>query len=430
MPVKNAIVALGGGPSPVINSSLLGVVEACRDNPDRVGTLFGAWHGIEGVLLENFLDLSKQDRAELDKLRHSPSSGAIGTCRYKLEKGSREDYERIVDVIAAHNVGYFFVIGGNDSMDTAHKVDLLARERGLELVVAGVPKTIDNDIGDEARTLIDHTPGFGSVARYWAMHIKDIEEENRGMCVSEPVSVVQAMGRKSGFITAAARLADPKRELPLQLYFAESGLGMEQLEANVHQSLRDHGRCIVVVNEGFDVGDIGAAKDGFGHVEYGASGTSASQMIVNFLNGRGLPARGLSTGQLPGVLQRSTSVFRSVVDVREAYEVARHAAGIAFSGASGYMGTILRDYAAAEYKIRYDKVPLEVIANSERFLPPEWIAPNKIDVTDAFIDYALPLIGEEMCPVPLKGGLQDFARLDLAQVAKKCGPYVPVNFRK
>jgi 6-phosphofructokinase 1 len=425
--MKNALVALGGGPSPVINSSLLGVCEAWAEGSS--GKLFGARHGIEGVLAEELLTLSGQSPSELAKLRHTPASGSIGTCRYKLRPDAAEDYNRIVDVLAAHGIGYFYYIGGNDSMDTAHKVARLAAERGMELLVAGVPKTIDNDLGDEARTLIDHTPGYGSVARYWAMLTGDVEEENRGMSVSEPVAVVQAMGRSAGFITAAARLADPRREFPLQLYFAETGHNLPILADNVNDCLRRRGRCIVVVTEGFDVGDIGAQVDGFGHTEYGASGTTAAQAVVNYLNTHHLAARGLATSQVPGVLQRSTSVFRSSVDVEEAYQVGRHAVALTLEGVTGQMATMIREPGPG-YRIRYDQVPLEVIANSERHLPAEWIAPGGIDVTDAFLDYATPLIGDAMYPLPLHDGLPDFSRLDQTPVSKRLPGFVPVNFRE
>jgi len=429
---KNALVALGGGPSPVINASLLGVVEACMSFDD-IGEIYGALHGIEGVLNEELVRLDTQEPAQLGKLRYTPSSGAIGTCRYKLGKDEKaqEDYARILEVLAAHDVGYFIYIGGNDSMDTAQKVSDLAIEKGVGLVCAGVPKTIDNDLGDEERTLIDHTPGFGSAARYWASVIADAEQENRGMYVSEPVSVYQAMGRKAGFITAAARLADPQRQWPLQMYFAETGRDIEWLYENVRRCLKEHGRAIVVVSEGFDVGDLREARDGFGHIEYGASDDTAMQAVVSFLNRRGMPVRGNATGQIPGVMQRSTGFYRSEVDEREAYEAGRHAVKVAVEEGTGYMATILRDYSAKGYSIYYDKVPMNVIANSARGLPAEWIAENGTDVTDAYIDYAMPLIGDEPRPIPTvsPGGMPDFARLDLGMIEKKCKDYLPVNFR-
>ncbi|MDH7489785.1 MAG: 6-phosphofructokinase, partial [Anaerolineae bacterium] len=161
---RNVVVAQSGGPSPVINNSLRGIVETCAEMPDRFGTVYAALHGIEGVLKEELIDLSAQPREEIALLRTTPAAGAIGTCRYKLKPSQTEDYERIIDVFRAHDVGYFFYIGGNDSMDTAHKVSKLAAERGLELVATGVPKTIDNDVGDSEFKLIDHTPGYGSVA--------------------------------------------------------------------------------------------------------------------------------------------------------------------------------------------------------------------------------------------------------------------------
>lgn len=423
---KNALVAQSGGPSPVINASLQGVIEACFSFPDHIGRVYAGWHGIEGVLLEELIDLGKQPAEELKRLRRTPAAGAIGTCRYKLKPQQTEDFDRIIDVMKVHDIGYFFYIGGNDSMDTAGKVSKLARERGLELVVAGVPKTIDNDIGDDKFTIIDHTPGYGSAARYWAHLIQNVNEENRGMSGSEAVSVLQAMGRKSGYITAAARLADPQREIPLQLYMAESGHNLETLAENVNSELQRSGRCIVVVNEGFDVGNLGEARDAFGHVEYGASKTSAAQVVVNYLNEKGIKARGQVTGQLPGVLQRSTSIHASPVDLDEAYEVGRKAVQIALEEGTGWMATILRAPGPG-YKALYDKVKLEVVANSERFIPKEWLAKGGIDVTDAFIEYARPLIQGGWPEIELVGGLQRFARLDVKFIDKKLPGYVPQN---
>lgn len=428
MTAKNALVAFGGGPSPVINASLAGVIERCRDYPDQIKTLYAARHGVEGILTEELIDLGQQDSTELALLRQTPASGSIGTCRYKLGADQQEDFERIIEVLRAHEIGYFFYIGGNDSMDTADKVSRLAHERGLDLIVTGVPKTIDNDVGDEAFKIIDHTPGYGSAARYWASIIQNTEEESRGMCVSEPVSVWQAMGRRSGFITAAARLADPQRELPLQLYFAESGHNLETLAENVNRELSRSGRCIVIVNEGFDVGDIGAARDGFGHVEYGASQQTAAQTVVNHLNKVGLAARGQATGQIPGVLQRSTSIYSSVVDIEEAYAVGAHAVEVATRSGTGFMATILRN-PGITYQVRYDQVKLGTVANSERCLPADWISADGLDVTDDFVRYAKPLIGDRWPEIKLENGLQRFARLQTNLITKKCPAFIPVGFR-
>ena len=425
--IRNALVAQSGGPSPVINASLQGVIEACFSYPDHINKVFAGWHGIEGVLLEELIDMGRQPAEELKRLRNTPAAGAVGTCRYKLKTQQTDDFNRIIEVMKAHDIGYFFYIGGNDSMDTAGKVSKLARERGLELVVAGVPKTIDNDLGDDKFTIIDHTPGYGSAARYWAHTIQNVNEENRGMCGSEAVAVLQAMGRKSGYITAAARLADPQREMPLQLYMAESGHNLETLAENVNTELQRSGRCIVVVNEGFNVGSLGEAQDAFGHVEYGASKTSAAQVAVNYLNERGIKARGQVTGQLPGVLQRSASIQASPVDIDEAYEVGRKAVQIALEDGTGWMATILRAPGKV-YKALYDKVKLETVANSERFIPKEWLAKGGIDVTDAFVEYARPLIQGGWPDIELENGLQRFARLDIKFIEKKLSEYVPQNF--
>ncbi len=424
----NALVAQSGGPSPVINSSLQGVIEACLDRRSDIGAIYAPRHGIEGVLREELIDVGSQDRHEISLLRKTPAAGVIGTCRYKLKEEQAEDFTRIIDVFRAHDIGYFFYIGGNDSMDTAAKVSALAKAQSHDLIAVGVPKTIDNDLGDEERTIIDHTPGYGSCARYWASLIQNVNEENRGMCVSEPVAVLQAMGRTSGFIPAAARLADCERRMPLQIYLAETEHTLESLADNVNEELKRSGRCMVVASEGFNVGSLGERHDGFGHIEYGASRSTVAQTIVNYLNDHGFAARGQATGQVPGVLQRGTSLSASAVDIEEAYQVGRAAVEIAFTHGGGYMATILRR-PGATYQPYYDKVPLPVVANSVRHLPESWIAPSKLDVTDAFIDYARPLIGDGPPELMYEGGLQRFARFDTTLVAKRLPDYVPVLHR-
>jgi len=424
----NVLVAQSGGPSPVINNSLRAVVETCRAYPSHFGTVYGAWHGIEGVLKEELIDLSAQPEEEIALLRTTPAAGAIGTCRYKLKETQTEDFERVIEVFKAHQIGCFFYIGGNDSMDTADKIAALARERGLELVAVGVPKTIDNDVGDSEFKLIDHTPGYGSVARYWSHIVQNANEENAGACTSDPVLVLQAMGRKIGFIPAAARLADPGREMPLQIYMAESGVSLEQLAENVSESLREHGRCIVVVSEGFDVGELGESRDAFGHVQFSSSQTTVCQVVINYLNRRGLPVRGSARGQVYGTDQRDTAIYSSTVDLDEAYKVGQKAVEIAVSDGGGWMATILRRPGPI-YGVEYDKVPLEKVANSERKFPERWIAPSRIDVTDEFVAYARPLIGEDWPSVPLVGGLQRFARLKPLFAEKKCPAYVPQAHR-
>ena len=423
---KNVVVAQSGGPSPVINNSLRGIIETCRSMPEYFGTIYGGLNGIEGILKEELLDLSAQDEEEIRLLRVTPAAGAIGTCRYKLRH--EEDFERVVEVFKAHGVGYFFYIGGNDSMDTAHKIAQLAHERGLDLVATGVPKTIDNDVGDSEFKLIDHTPGYGSVARYWALNVQNANQENAGSWPSDPVLVLQAMGRKIGFIPAAARLADPDREMPLLIFLKESGLTLEELADRVNDMLRERGRCIVVISEGFPVGDIGERRDAFGHVMFSSSLMTVEQIVVNYLNEVGLAARGAARGNVPGTDQRDSIIYASTVDLEEAYKVGQKAVQIAVEEGSGYMATILRDPGPI-YHVRYDKVPLEVVANSERAFPEAWIAPSRTDVTDDFVRYARPLIGDDWPSVPLAGGLQRFARLKPIFAEKKLPSYVPQAYR-
>jgi len=314
-------------------------------------------------------------------------------------------------------------------MDTAHKISEAAAAHGLDLIATGVPKTIDNDVGDSAFKLIDHTPGYGSVARYWACCVQNANEENAGSCTADPVLVLQIMGRKIGYIPAAARLADPERRMPLQIYMPEAGLTLEQLTDHVNDELKRSGRCLVALSEGFDVGDIGARRDAFGHVEFGASDTTAQQVVVSHLNRHGLAARGAARGQVPGTDQRSTSTFASVVDLAEAYEVGRHAAAIALRHGNGWMATLLRQ-PGATYAVTYDKVPLKLVANSERTFPTAWLTPDRIDVTDDFLRYAQPLIGEEWVKIPLENGLQRFARLQPIFAEKKCPAYTPQAYRQ
>jgi 6-phosphofructokinase len=425
---RNVVVAQSGGPTPVINNTLRGVVEACRDLPERFGTAYAGVHGIEGVLREELLNLSEQPAEEVALLRTTPAAGSIGTCRYKLKRTQVEDLDRVVEVLRVHDVGYLFYIGGNDSMDTAYKVAELAHSRGVELVATGVPKTIDNDVGDREFQLIDHTPGYGSVARYWALAVQNAEEENSGSSPSDPVLVMQAMGRKIGFIPAGARLGDPERRMPLLIVVPEAGLTMEGLADRVNETLRQRGRALVVVSEGFDVGEIGERKDAFGHTSFSSSERTVAQAVVSHLNRVGLACRGLARGNVPGTDQRDSIISASTVDLEEAYLVGRQAVSIAAEHGSGFMATILRE-AGAEYRVRYDKVALQAVANSERTFPAAWIAPSRTDVTDEFVRYARPLLGDDWPSVPLVGGLQRFARLRPVFAERRLPAYVPQGYR-
>jgi 6-phosphofructokinase 1 len=277
--------------------------------------------------------------------------------------------------------------------------------------------------------LIDHTPGYGSVARYWALTLQNADQENAGSCPADPVLVMQAMGRKIGFIPAAARLADPQREMPLLIAMAESGISLPDLADAVNDRLRQRGRCLLVISEGFPVGELGERKDGFGHTEFGASQMTVERLVVNYLNELGLAARGSARGNMPGTDQRHNMIYASTVDLEEAYRVGQKAVQIAVDDGNGFMSTILRQPGPL-YSVRYDAVPLRLVANSERSFPQEWIAAGRLDVTDDFVRYARPLIGDSWPAIPLVDGRQRFARLEPTFANTKLPPYVPEAARQ
>ncbi|MFA6187251.1 MAG: diphosphate--fructose-6-phosphate 1-phosphotransferase [Phycisphaerae bacterium] len=425
----NVLVAQSGGPTPVINNSLRGVIETCRNYPSKFGKIYAGWHGVEGVLQEELIDISAQPQKEIDLLATTPAAGAIGTCRYKLSDDRVEDFERIIEVLKAHNIGYFFYIGGNDSMDTANKVSNLAKEKQLDLTVVGIPKTVDNDLGDQKFTYLDHTPGYGSIARYWAYLIQNANQESLGCCTHNPVIVLEAMGRGTGFIPAAARLGDPNREMPLHLYLPESKFTLEEIADTVSDELKQSPRCIVLVNRGQDFGAFSEKRDAFGHTDgEDPYGRTNSTIVTHYLNSKKLSKYGPAWCNVSGLEQRMVSVLASNVDIEEAFLVARHAVEVALKDGTGWMSTIERR-PGDTYEAYYDKVSLPVVANSVREVPHEWITESRYDVTDDFVKYAKPLIGDDWVKVPLEGGIQRFARFKKIFAEKRCKEYVPMMYR-
>ncbi len=423
---SNVVVAMGGGPTPVINNSLRGIIEGCRENEGQFGTVWGAHHGVVGLLREQLLDLSTQNPEEISLLRTTPAAGAIGTARYKLQ--SAEDLARAVEVFRAHGVGYFFGIGGNDTQGVCLKLKQTAAATGYDLKVVGVPKTIDNDLGDPELEKVDHTPGFGSVARYWAWTLQCLEEENRGSAPADPVLVVQAMGRRVGFVPAAARLSDPHRETPLLILLAESAITLEEITDRVADTVRRNGRAVVVISEGLSLADLGERRDAFGHASFSSSRTTAADLLVNHLNDVGLPVGGLARGQVPGTEQRNAMLHASPVDLDEAYHVGRTAVSVAADDLDGVMVSIGRAEGPV-YRPRYATIRLEEVADVDRPFPCRWIAPCKMDVSDGFIEYARPLLGEDAISVPVVAGRLRFARLQPVFAEQRLSPYVPTAYR-
>jgi 6-phosphofructokinase 1 len=262
------------------------------------------------------------------------------------------------------------------------------------------------------------------------MHtVQTANEENSGSSPADPVLVMQTMGRKIGYIPAAARLADPERETPLQIYLAESPCSLAQMADQVNDQLRQTGRCMVVVSEGFTVGELGEVRDSFGHTMFSSSQLTVAQAVVNYLNMVGLAAKGAARGNVPGTDQRNAIALASTVDLEEAYKSGRLAASLAARGEGGYMSTILRN-PGASYSVRYDKVPLADVANSERSFPAKWIAKNGYDVTDEFLAYARPLVGDEMLSMPMVDGRYRMTRFQPIYAKQKLATYVPQADRK
>ena len=376
------IVGQSGGPTQVINSSLVGVIEEALES-DQVTGVYGSLRGITGVLDNRLIDLARESKTTLAMLRQTPGA-ALGTVRYKVKP---EDYARMIEVFRAHEVRFFCYIGGNDSMDTAHKVHLAAQEMGYELRSIGVPKTVDNDL---ART--DHCPGYGSAARFVALAVRDSGWDTEAMGPSSPVKIVEVMGRNAGWLTAAAALGRQEQgDPPHLIYVPERPIEAGQLVRDVERVVREREYCVIALSEGA-VPDTGLTEvDAFGHRMKGGAADYVAGLISDRL---GLKVR----MDKPNYLQRSLSLAMSTVDADEAYRVGRAAARLAVSGQSGVMVTLERQPGEA-YTCDTGTAPLADIANAEKLLPDAYLAADGNDVTPAFLDYARPLIGEPLAPV-------------------------------
>lgn len=381
---SNLLVAHGGGPTAVINASLFGVIEAARQS-GSIGRIYGASHGIEGVLNEQLIDLGKQDRAQIDLLPFTPSS-ALGSCRRKL---TAEDYPLLIDIFKKYNIGYFLYNGGNDSMDTCDKVNRLALAEGLDLRVIGIPKTIDNDLG-----YTDHCPGFGSAARFVAMNTRDLWLEVSAMPLY--VTIMETMGRNAGWLAASAALARHGDEPCAQLiYLPEKPFSEDRFMDDIERHLSRRKELLIIVSEGItdlngqSIADLGIV-DGFGHrVPGGAAKTLADKVMARL----GVKAR----AEKPGFLGRASFVMQSSVDREEAIAVGKYAVQAALSGKTGRMVTISR-VANDPYQYALGDIALELVANAEKKFPLEWINESNNGVKEEFMPYCLPLVGDAFPP--------------------------------
>ncbi|GFN22293.1 6-phosphofructokinase [Thermanaeromonas sp. C210] len=394
------IVAQSGGPTPVINNSLYGVIEDAWNRKEITG-LYGALYGVTGILQEQLIDLRREDLATLKGLRYTPGA-ALGSCRHRLKA---EEYPRLLEIFKKLNIRYFFYIGGNDSMDTVDKVRRLAREEGYEMRVVGIPKTIDNDL-----PATDHCPGYGSAAKYIAGVVRETGLDLKGMLSTNRVTILEAMGRNTGWLAAAAVLAKTSPEDPPHLvYLPERPFETEKFLSDVREVYREFGFAYVVVSEGLKdpTGNYIVAEetqDAFGHRQLG-NGLAAylKKLVESYLP---VKARYI----VPSTLQRSSMLYASGTDVEEAYLVGKEAVRLACRGLSGIMVTLEREK-GEEYICRVGYVDVAQVANKEKGVPLEWIAPGNNFLAKEFIEYARPLIQGEV-KVPFAGGLPHYVNLE------------------
>ena len=375
---KNILVAHGGGPTAVINGSLQGVVEAAR-SAGFDGSIYAARFGAEGILADDLIDLTDVPAAAIARLSHTPAS-AIGSCRRKLTDA---DYPTVLETLKRFDIGCFFYNGGNDSMDTCHKVNELARREGLDVQVIGIPKTMDNDLD-----LTDHCPGFGSAARYAALSSAELALDASALPIH--VVVLELMGRNAGWVTAASALAGRLTGCPVLTYLPEVPVDEDRMLADVERTYARGQGLLVTVSEGLcgldgkPLADTGIV-DGFGHTVPGGTAQHITDQIIQKL---GLKSR----AEKPGLLGRASIPYQSSTDRAEAYAVGQYAVEAALKGESGYMVAINAVRTPA-YRADLSLVPLAKVANVEKKFPLEWIADGN-QIADAFFDYAMPLMGE------------------------------------
>jgi ATP-dependent phosphofructokinase / diphosphate-dependent phosphofructokinase len=410
---KNAFYAQSGGVSAVINASACGVIETARKHKDRIGKLYAGRHGIVGALTEDMIDTGKESAAAIAALRYTPG-GAFGSARYKLAgiDKNRAQYERLIEIFRAHDIGYFFYNGGNDSMDTAQKVSEVAMQMAVPLTCIGIPKTVDNDLA-----VTDCCPGFGSAAKYIAVSTREAALDVLSMArTSTKVFVLEVMGRHAGWIAAAGGLAGERPgDAPHIILFPEIAFDRAKFLDKVKSSVDKHGYCVVVVSEGVRNPDgtflaEAGTKDAFGHAQLGGVGPVVAQMTQQAFGYKFHWA-------VADYLQRSARHIASKVDVDQAYAVGKAAVELALQGKNAVMPTIIRK-SAAPYRWGIGQAPLSVVANREKKMPRNYITEDGFGITAACRRYLVPLIGGEDYP-PYRHGLPVYVSLKGAPVAKR-----------
>ncbi len=413
MAKQNAFYAQSGGVTAVINASAAGVIETARKHKDKIGKVYAGRNGIIGALTEDLIDTGKDSAAAIAQLKTTPS-GAFGSCRYKLKglEENRAQYERLIEVFKAHNIGYFFYNGGGDSADTCLKVSQLSEKLGYPITAVHVPKTVDNDL-----PITDTCPGFGSVAKYVATSIREAAFDVASMAkTSTKVFVLEVMGRHAGWITAACGLAAEKDgDAPHILLFPEVKFDQAKFLAKVEKTVKQRGYCVIGVSEGLRNADgtflaESGLKDAFGHAQLGGVAPVIANLVKDKLKYKYHWA-------VADYLQRAARHIASKTDVEQAYAVGKAAVEFALKGHNAVMPAIKR-LSDKPYKWKIEMVKLQDVANKEKFMPRNFITADGFHITERCRTYLAPLIAGEDYP-PFKNGMPDYVVLKNIAVAKK-----------
>ena len=413
MAIKNAFYAQSGGVTAVINASACGVIQTARKHPDKIGKVFAGRNGIIGALKEELIDTSLESDDAIQALIHTPG-GAFGSCRRKLKNISenRREYERLIEVFRAHDIGYFFYNGGGDSQDTAYKVSQIADKMGYPITCIGVPKTVDNDL-----PFTDCCPGFGSVAKYIATSTLEASLDIKSMCeTSTKVFILEVMGRHAGWIAASGGLAGQgEGEPPHVILFPEIPFNRDAFLERVDHCVKEYGYCVVVASEGAQYEDgrflaDAGAKDAFGHTQLGGVAPALANMVKQALGHKYHWA-------VADYLQRSARHIASATDVEQAYAVGKAAVEMALDGKQALMPTIVREQ-GKPYVWKIGEAPLSEVANQEKKMPIHFITDDGFGITQDCRDYLEPLIAGESFP-PFDNGLPRVAKLQNTLTEKK-----------
>ena len=412
MEKRNAFYAQSGGVTAVINATACGVIETVRKHKNKIGKVYAGRNGIIGALTEDLIDTSKESASAIAALKHTPS-GAFGSCRYKLKsvEESREQYERLIDVFKAHNIGYFFYNGGGDSQDTSHKVSQLSKKMGYPIQCIGIPKTVDNDL-----PITDNCPGFGSVAKYVAVSIKEAAFDVKSMAeTSTKVFVMEVMGRHAGWIAAASGLAgEGKGDAPHIILFPEIPFDKKLVLQRVKECVDNYGYCVICVSEGARFADgtflaDSGNTDAFGHKQLGGVAPVIADMIKQEHGYKYHWA-------VADYLQRAARHIASKTDVDHAYAMGKAAVQFALQGKTAIMPTIVRT-SNKPYKWKIGSTTLARVANVEKMMPRSYITKDGLGITARCRTYLQPLIKGEAYP-PYKEGLPRYVQLKNIQVPK------------